>query len=106
METLQGAVKEFVYKSKLKLNEITRDIECIVQELADAKLEVPVDIRTNEVVGTQLTPVLKLWKKAANGLKGDEVVSVDKQPVQLNLGDKVRELIFFFLFFSFFLQKF
>ena len=93
-----GALREFVYTSKLWLKDSsapeneaqTRDIHCIVQELGDASLNIPVESRLSEVVPTQLTPRLRIFKKLKNGLKGTEVVSRDGvAPVSLKMNDQV-----------------
>ena len=87
-----GAQNEFVYSSKLSLKydsiSETRNIECYVSELANASIGMPLAIRTNEVVPMELTPQLRLFKKAENGLKGTEITS-SNDPVELNLGEKV-----------------
>ena len=82
-----GARQELVFQSRLWLSkesgggnpgddhQTSRRIECIVEELADARLGIPVDVRQNEVVPTKLTPVLKLYEKRADdGHKGTQVI--------------------------------
>ena len=93
-----GAEKELVFRSKLWLNDEsssaagshrdnqTRDIECIVEELADAEFAIPVDARLNEVVPTQLTPVLRLHK-VEDGLNSGGV-----EQTAFKLNEKVRRV--------------
>ena len=49
------------------------------------------NIRLNEVVPMELTPILRLFEKAENGLKGKEIIAEDNTPVKLDLGQKVRK---------------
>ena len=92
-----GAQKELVFRSKLWLNDNsassasmhrdnqTRDIECIVEELADAVRAISVDARLNEVVPTKLTPVLRLHK-VEDGLNGGV------EPTSVKLNEMVKGL--------------
>ena len=69
-----------------------RDVECIVEELADARLSFQSQ-RPNEVVPTKLTPVLKLYKKRIeDGGKGIQVVDGDNGELKLKLNEKVYGL--------------
>ena len=66
-----GASKELVYHSRLSIKEPsagskeaqTRDIRCVVNELATGVYSVPIDLRLNEVEPATLTPRLQLFKK-------------------------------------------
>ena len=96
---LNGARKELVFKAKLWMNDPdisskenqTRDISCVVEELAEAKYSIPVDVRLNEVVSTQLTPRLSLLAKdESTGLVGNEIVGTTETPAKLSLGTEVR----------------
>ena len=95
-----GALKELVYSAKLWIWEPsalkearTRDIECIVNELADAKLSIAVDARMNEVVPMTLTPHLRLFLKADDGRKGQEVVTSGSGSMQSLALDQVVRLL-------------
>ena len=93
-----GALKELVYSAKLWIKENsagskeaqTRDIECVINELADATLAIPANLRLNEVVPMTFTPHLKLYEKRADGGRGAEILgSSVEESVTLRLGQEV-----------------
>ena len=89
-----GALQQFVFSSALQLKTTethSRNIECHVNELVDASLNFPLDVRANEVVPMELTPRLRLYKKKQDGSKGQEVISSNGDPVQMDLGERVSD---------------
>ena len=96
---ISGAKTELLYSAKLWLKEATagnkqgqtRDVSCIVNELADATYQVPFDVRTNEIVHANLSPQLKVYKKAANGgPEANPVVKVNGKAPTIKLNEPVR----------------
>ena len=90
-----GAMKELVYSARLCIKEPsagskeaqTRDIQCVINELAEAKFQVPIDLRLNEISPTELTPKLQLFKKDEGTGLPEAMPIVAESTVKL--GDKV-----------------